>query len=222
MHIFRVLPFLSLLSGKSRSRASSDDDDFIVPDDSEEEVRSTKSSSSRRSSMSSRRSGGTEDEDEDEADFDADDLDLDNDVPKKSKPKGKPKASGGSKSSKANTTMTSTGPGVVNFLTAAEQREQGKKDEKKSAESPYSFLQDVRDVSPPCLAHKFSVANLFIIRRKTRGSLLIQITILERYISRTRLGLLSPLSRSRCAFFCYLPWIILSLTHCIVLGGWSY
>jgi len=110
--------------------------------------------------MSSRRSGGTEDEDEDDADLDADDLDLDNAVPKKSKPKGKPKASGGSKSSKANTTMTSTGPGVVNFLTAAEQREQGKKDEKKSAESPYSFLQDVRDVSQPCLAHKFSIANL--------------------------------------------------------------
>jgi DNA mismatch repair protein MSH6 len=32
------------------------------------------------------------------------------------------------------------------FLTAAEQREQGKKVEKKSAEDPYSFLQDVRDV----------------------------------------------------------------------------
>ena len=38
------------------------------------------------------------------------------------------------------------GASVFSFLTAAEQREQGKKNEKKSTEDPYSFLQDVRDV----------------------------------------------------------------------------
>ena len=38
--------------------------------------------------------------------------------------------------------------GGATFLTAAEQREQGKKEEKKAAESPYSFLADnIRDVS---------------------------------------------------------------------------
>jgi DNA mismatch repair protein MSH6 len=38
------------------------------------------------------------------------------------------------------------GTGSYTFLTAAEQREQGKKDEKKAAESPYSFLLNVKDV----------------------------------------------------------------------------
>jgi DNA mismatch repair protein MSH6 len=33
------------------------------------------------------------------------------------------------------------------FLTKAEQRELGKKEEKKAAESPYSFLADIKDVS---------------------------------------------------------------------------
>lgn len=33
------------------------------------------------------------------------------------------------------------------FLTKAEQRELGKKEEKKAAESPYSFLTDIKDVS---------------------------------------------------------------------------
>jgi DNA mismatch repair protein MSH6 len=65
--------------------------------------------------------------------------------PKKTKGKGKGRAtkSAGSK------TVAGSGSasGTFAFLTAAEQREQGKKEGKKSAEEPYSFLQDVRDVS---------------------------------------------------------------------------
>ncbi|KAF9485007.1 DNA mismatch repair protein Msh6 [Pholiota conissans] len=132
--------------GKSRSRASSDDDDFIVPDDSDDEPHSSKSkSSSRRSSMSSKRSGTSDDSDggaEDE-----DDLDLDDDVPKKSKSKGKSTASSAKSkaSKKADSSATGNGTSTFTFLTAAEQREQGKKEDKKAAESPYGFLLDVKD-----------------------------------------------------------------------------
>jgi hypothetical protein len=43
---------------------------------------------------------------------------------------------------------TRTGPSSMGGgLTAAERRVQTKKDEKKDAEQPYSFLQDVKDVS---------------------------------------------------------------------------
>ncbi|KAF8960367.1 hypothetical protein BDZ97DRAFT_1922267 [Flammula alnicola] len=137
---------------KSRSRASSDDDDFIVPDESDVEthsVKSAKSSSSRRSSMSSRRSGVSSDDDDEE--FDEDDLDLDDDLPKKSKSKGKGKASTAKSSTSKKSTKTTSDPstgggtGTFTFLTAAEQREQGKKDDKKAAESPYSFLLNVID-----------------------------------------------------------------------------
>lgn len=46
----------------------------------------------------------------------------------------------------ARTGSSSTGIGL---LTAAERRVQTKKDEKKDAEQPYSFLQDIKDVSIP-------------------------------------------------------------------------
>jgi hypothetical protein len=45
---------------------------------------------------------------------------------------------------KTRTGSSSTGIGL---LTAAERRVQTKKDEKKDAEQPYSFLQDIKDVS---------------------------------------------------------------------------
>ncbi|KDR79956.1 hypothetical protein GALMADRAFT_242120 [Galerina marginata CBS 339.88] len=128
---------------RSRSRASSDDDDFIVPDDSDDEARSVKSSSSRRSSRSR-----TSSDDDEEAEADQDDQDLDDEAPKKGRSKAKSKSSsrksGFSKKS-AKAAEEGTGTGTFSFLTAAEQREQGKKDDKKSAESPYDFLQDVRD-----------------------------------------------------------------------------
>lgn len=124
---------------KSRSRASSDDDDFIVPDDdgSEVETRSAKTSSSRRSSMSSRRSAASSDGEDAELDED----DLEDDAPKISRPKTKSKAP-----AKSSTKAVPAGNGSFSFMTAAEQREKGVKDDKKAAESPYDFLLDVRDV----------------------------------------------------------------------------
>ncbi|KAF9051391.1 muts domain V-domain-containing protein [Panaeolus papilionaceus] len=120
--------------GRSRSQAS-DDDDFIVPDDSEEEAKSVKSSSSR-SSRSSRMSS------DDEGDFD--DFDMD-DEPAAKKSKAKKSAPYKSSGSKAAVPLAASSSISGSFLTAAEQRAQGKKDEKKAAESPYSFLQDVKD-----------------------------------------------------------------------------
>lgn len=132
------------LPAKSRSRVPSDDD-FIVPDDSEDEASCTKSrkSSSRRSSISSHRSTASEHDD----DFEEETLDVE-EAPNKTKSRGKGK----------NLTTKSAGSKIVAglggtfaFLTAAEQREQGKKEGKKAAEEPYSFLQDVRDVSSACI-----------------------------------------------------------------------
>ncbi|PPR06375.1 hypothetical protein CVT24_002487 [Panaeolus cyanescens] len=121
---------------RSRSRASEDDDDFIVPDDSEVETRSHKSSSSR-SSRSSRASS------DDDDDF-GDNTDDDEPVAKKSKAKKSfSSKAGGSKMAKP--LAASAGVSGSAFLTAAEQRAQGKKEEKKAAESPYSFLQDPKD-----------------------------------------------------------------------------
>lgn len=133
--------------GKSRSMAS-DDDDFIVPDDSDEETHSTKSGKSSRRS-SSQHLTASEDE---ETRLDEDDLDLDDGVPKKSTSKGKTKAKGGGpvRGVSKKTISTSGVEGVAGsftFLTAAEQREQGRKEGKKATEEPYAFLQDVRDVS---------------------------------------------------------------------------
>ncbi|KAJ3932313.1 MAG: muts domain V-domain-containing protein [Lentinula lateritia] len=111
-------------TGRKSSKASEDDDDFVVPsEDSDADVGSMKTSSSRPSSRQSLLSDEVEDEEEEP-------------ISKKLKSKGKanikPKAS----------TQTSDS---FSFLTAAEQREQDKKEEKKATESPYGFLQDVKD-----------------------------------------------------------------------------
>ncbi|KAG6861406.1 hypothetical protein C0995_000535 [Termitomyces sp. Mi166 len=113
---------------KSRSNAS-DDDDFIVPSDSDEDAKSVKSS---RSSASSRRSVvSSEDEFNDDDD--------------NAKSKSKSKASKKKAPSVKQTPAASNGGASGLFLTAAERREQGKKDEKKAAETPYSFLEDIKD-----------------------------------------------------------------------------
>ncbi|KAJ7197253.1 muts domain V-domain-containing protein [Mycena pura] len=107
---------------KSRAVASEDDADFVASD-SDADVKSQmsfKSASSR--SGYSRRSAFTDDESEAEEPI------------KKSKTKSVAKS------------VFPTTSGTRSFLTAAEQREQDKKTEKKEAESPYSFLQDIRDV----------------------------------------------------------------------------
>ncbi|KAG5338497.1 hypothetical protein C0989_007269 [Termitomyces sp. Mn162] len=115
---------------KSRSNAS-EDDDFIVPSDSDGDTKSVKSSVSR-SSVSSRRSAvSSEDEFSDDGDH----------VKSKSKSKSSRKKAPSAKQ----TSAVSNGGTSGLFLTAAERREQGKKDEKKAAETPYSFLEDIKD-----------------------------------------------------------------------------
>ncbi|KAG6917118.1 hypothetical protein DXG01_003784 [Tephrocybe rancida] len=119
---------------KSRSNASDDDDDFIVPSDSDGDAKSVKSSASRSSASSRRSVASSED------DFSDDDEEVN--TKSKSKAKSSAKKAPAKKAS-AVPDAASSGAGL--FLTAAERREQGKKDEKKAAESPYSFLEDVKD-----------------------------------------------------------------------------
>ncbi|KAL4256940.1 DNA mismatch repair protein [Pleurotus pulmonarius] len=119
-----------------KSSAASDDDDFIVPSDSESDGQSVRSSSSRLS----RRSGISS-----EDNFDDDDGDDDDDsAPKKKSKPPKKGASTKGASKDASSSMPNMTSGA-SFLTAAEQRERGKKDEKKAAEEPYAFLQTVMD-----------------------------------------------------------------------------
>jgi DNA mismatch repair protein MSH6 len=87
--------------------------------------KSFKSASSR--SGSSRRSAISDDESEEEP-------------VKKSKSKSTAKKATSDKSAPVATS------GNRSFLTAAEQRTQDKKNEKKEGESPYAFLADIRDV----------------------------------------------------------------------------
>ncbi|KAJ8077123.1 DNA mismatch repair protein msh6 [Marasmius tenuissimus] len=103
-----------------RGAASTDDDDFIANSDSESDAKSFKSSSR----ASSRNSVVSSDDEEEESS-----------TRKKSQPKPK----------KAVRPSATPVGGSSSFLTAAERREQDKKNEKKSAESPYSFLLDVKD-----------------------------------------------------------------------------
>lgn len=187
------------IQGKPKSRASSDDDDFIVPDDSDAEtrsVRSQKSSSSRRSSTSSRTSHASSDEENDE-DFDEDDRE--DEAPKKTKTKIKGKTSGKSSSSKsaikaAGVSGDGMGNGTYSLLTAAEQREQEKKDDKKAAESPYDFLMDVRDVSYSLKSETLDAYPLFCNNRKMGRNLDRRVMILGPYLYPRRPGLpLHPL-----------------------------
>jgi len=134
---------------RSRSRASTtDEDEFILPSDSEIETRSNKSSKSASSKGSSRRSA-VSDEDEEE-DFIVSDDD-EGPRPKKGKAKGKPSTFGVGRGAAAKAVAGINGVGdssSLSFLTAAERREKAKKDEKKAEETPYSFLQDIKDVCP--------------------------------------------------------------------------
>lgn len=137
IHALCYLCHVHLYASAHPSRSSSpadDDDDFIVPDDSDVEPRGRSSSraSSRRSvsGRSSRRSSHHDDESEDE-----------------DKPKTKRSAPGRPTLKKALAENSSAGNVTSLFLTAAEQRTQEKKTEKKAAEDPFNFLVDVRDVS---------------------------------------------------------------------------
>ncbi|KAJ6606598.1 muts domain V-domain-containing protein [Mycena vulgaris] len=113
---------------KSRSVPSDDDADFVEPSDSDFETKSQKSFKSISSrSASSRRSAPSDD----------DGSEDEEPVKKKSKATAK-------KATLDKSTPVATS-GTRSFLTAAEQREQDKKNEKKESESPYAFLAEIRD-----------------------------------------------------------------------------
>ncbi|KIM91619.1 hypothetical protein PILCRDRAFT_810908 [Piloderma croceum F 1598] len=139
----KLTKFKRAPSQSSRKSQASDDDDFLIPSDS-----SMPTSSHRRfssgSSASSRRSSAVDDSDEDSFIVPDSGSDIEAAQPKKSKGKSSSKSTRPSLK-KGDTGASSGGGNSFAFLTAAEQREQGKKNEKKSTEDPYSFLQDVRD-----------------------------------------------------------------------------
>ncbi|KAJ7929330.1 muts domain V-domain-containing protein [Mycena leptocephala] len=133
-------------SGRTaRSTASDDDADFIEPSDSDMDTKSQKSFKSASSrSGSSRRSAISDDESEEEP-------------VKKSKSKSTTKKATSDKSAPVATS------GNRSFLTAAEQRTQDKKNEKKEGESPYAFLADIRDKDGNRPDHpKYDLRTLYI------------------------------------------------------------
>ncbi|TCD63485.1 DNA mismatch repair protein msh6, partial [Steccherinum ochraceum] len=132
-------------SPRKKGRKSDDDDDFIVPDDHDEdeaadgEPGSSSRAPSRASKTSSRSSSRMS-----SYSRSSDASDNDSDEPMaKSKSKSKSKAR-----PKLQNSASSSGPADSTshmFLTAAEQRAQQTKADKKSVEDPFSFLVDVKD-----------------------------------------------------------------------------
>jgi hypothetical protein len=166
------------------SRASDDDDEFIVPDDSEDDAASR---SSRVSKRSSRISLLSDDDDEEEN-------------ARTQKPKKSLGTAARPSLKKAHATSGSGNASTNNFLTAAEQRAQATKDEKKSQEDPFSFLVDVRDVwiSRRFVPKARSDAHLRF-RRKTVSDLGNLVMTLGHCSSLRKLGMTSALSRNRCS-----------------------
>ncbi|KAI6168433.1 DNA mismatch repair protein Msh6 [Pisolithus thermaeus] len=105
------------------------DDEFIVPSDSDEDSRDCSSSRASSRSTSTRHSARADD------DGDSDDYEGIKGI-KKSQSKPSLKHLG---------TTGVSGGGASLFLTAAEQRTQQQKTEKKATEEPFAFLQDPRD-----------------------------------------------------------------------------
>lgn len=125
-----MIPFSHSLFIEKRKR-NDDDDDFIVPDDIDEdiefdveELRSSSSRPSSRLSAYSRSSAAS---------------DTEPDFPSASRSKTK------SERPQLKKEGSSTSGGSHIFLTAAEQRTQRQKADKKSSEDPFSFLLDPRD-----------------------------------------------------------------------------
>lgn len=145
-----------------------------------------KSSASR----SSRRSSGASSEGEDGFEQDEDE-----------EQKARGKFSGNksrSSQAKGNSKALANSGGSATFLTAAEQREQGKKEEKKAAESPYSFLADnIRDVSKLILLVFFSSHQNILLNRKRAVNPTTQITILGLSLSLQKRGRHLLLSKNR-------------------------
>jgi hypothetical protein len=120
-----------------RRKTQDYDDDFIAPDDEEEsdvplvldvgasDEESPKPKKSKLNKKASAVSLVSEDEDDNSG--------------RKSKP---------SRPAFDHASSSRTSAGGFGILTAAERRAQAQKDVKKDQETPYDFLQDVRDVSP--------------------------------------------------------------------------
>ena len=160
------------------ARLSDDDDEFIVPDDSEDDAASR---SSRVSKRSSRISLLSDEEDEENA--------------RTQKPK---KSTARPTLKKAHAVSGSASASANNFLTAAEQRAQVTKEEKKSQDDPFSFLLDIKDV---CIHVDFppkSRSDAHLFRRKTVSDLRNLVMTPGHCISLRRLGKASALSRNRC------------------------
>ena len=126
----------------------------LPPDsDAVSEVSNRSKSRSRRSSSSSARSMDDDFINDDEEDVDEDNYASDaSEGPKtkQAKKQGTSKSKSGATSrpslKHAQSSSASALVGENAFLTAAERRALEKKNEKKSSEDPYAFLQDPRDV----------------------------------------------------------------------------
>ncbi|KAH7886999.1 muts domain V-domain-containing protein [Phlebopus sp. FC_14] len=128
---FKKSPVKSARKSGSSTVADDEEFEFVVPSDSEEELnRRSSSRASSRSYVSRRSSARSTDYDEDEED---------GDEPKVRKTQSKKTLK------KPALDGSSANGGASRFLTAAEQRAQGKKMEKKASEDPFSFLTNVRD-----------------------------------------------------------------------------
>lgn len=86
-----------------------------------------------------------------------------------------------------------------NFLTAAEQRAQAMKEEKKSQEDAFSFLTDVRDVRCTITIIETFVDSRDLLCRKTVSDQESPAMTPELYMYLRKLGMTSVLSRNKCA-----------------------
>jgi hypothetical protein len=84
-----------------------------------------------------------------------------------------------------------------NFLTAAEQRAQAMKEDKKSQEDPFSFLLDVRDVGCIRIVIETSVDSRDLLCRKTVSDQESLAMTPGLYMYLRKLGMTSVLSRNR-------------------------
>jgi hypothetical protein len=86
-----------------------------------------------------------------------------------------------------------------NFLTAAEQRAQATKEEKKSQDDPFSFLLDVRDVGCIIIILEVSVDSCNLLCRKTVSAQESPVMIPGHCTCPRRLGTTLALSRNKYA-----------------------
>jgi DNA mismatch repair protein MSH6 len=172
-----------------------DDDEFIVPSDSDVDLKSLSSHNRSVSRSSNRTMSSRMSDDEEFAELGSQVDDDENMETSKSKAKAK-KPAGGKKTSTKSGINGVSAPNHTSFLTAAEQRAQEKKTDKKTTDEAFSFLKDPKDVrlSLPCLL----VANSFhCLTRKTAINLVILIMTPELFIYQIKLGFYLHLLRSR-------------------------